>query len=369
MLAKKTCILIVDDVAQNLEILGSILKDSYSVRIAMNGKKAIEIAQASTDIEMILMDVMMPDQDGFEVCRKLKENPATRKIPIIFVTSMTDVDDETHGFSIGGVDYITKPISPPIVLSRIKTHLSLHNQQRLLEKMVQDRTEELLQTRDITIFTLASLAELRDNETGDHIKRTQYYVKAISKKLAEIFPEFTPFLDEENIDLLYKSAPLHDAGKVGIRDSILLKPGKLTAEEFTIMKTHTTIGRDAIVRGATEMGLEKVSSFLQTARDIAYSHHEKWDGSGYPENLSGESIPLSGRIMALCDVYDALISKRVYKPPFPHEKAVQIIREGSGTHFDPRIVETFMRMEKEFLNIAFYYTTLAEERENLKKSL
>jgi len=364
----KACVLIVDDASENIEILGSILKSEYNIRVASSGKTAIEIVQTCSDIDLILLDVMMPEMDGFEVCSKLKENPSTKKIPIIFVTAMNEVTNETKAFSIGGVDYITKPVSPPLVLARIKTHLALFNQQQDLEKIVQERTQELLQTRDVAIFSLSALAETRDNETGDHIKRTQFYVKNIAQAL-HLLPAFHNNLDEKKIELLYKSAPLHDIGKVGIRDHILLKPGKLTTEEFETMKTHTTIGRDAIIRGTTALGFDKVSSFLQIAREIAYSHHEKWDGSGYPQGLEGEKIPLSGRIMAICDVYDALISKRVYKAPFPHERAVQIICEGQGKHFDPLITAVFLKMERKFFEIAYQNTTLAEEKENLGKSL
>ncbi|MBF0499761.1 MAG: response regulator [Candidatus Riflebacteria bacterium] len=365
---RKPCILVVDDVPENIEILGSILRTQFSIRVASNGTEALEIVEKFSDIELILLDVMMPDIDGFEVCRRLKEHYPTRKIPIIFVTAKNEVMDETSGFAAGGVDYITKPVSPPIVLARVNTHLDLFNQQRLLEKMVSERTQELLKTRDITIYTLSSLAEIRDNETGDHIKRTQRYVRLLSSRLLEA-SHFRTSLNDETIDLLSKSAPLHDVGKIGIRDNILLKPGKLSAEEFEIIKTHTTIGRDAIARGVIEIGWEKVSSFLEIACEIAFSHHEKWDGSGYPQGLRGEQIPVSGRIMAICDVYDALISKRSYKAPFSHEKAVQIIREGREIHFDPLITDTFISIEKEFLDIAVRYTTLKEEKESLEKSI
>ncbi|MBI3037750.1 response regulator [bacterium] len=365
---QKTCILIVDDIPQNLEILGNVLSPFYSVQVATSGKKALEIAQTFKGIEMILLDIMMPEMNGFEVCRKLKESAVTRKIPVIFVTAIDEVSNEEMGFDVGGVDYITKPISPPIVISRVKTHLALFNQKKELEEKVAERTIELSKTRDITIYCLSSLAETRDNETGDHIRRTQFYVLNFSRHLQDLEP-FNHFLDNETVELLSKSAPLHDIGKVGIRDRILLKPGKLSPEEFEIMKTHTTIGRDTISKGELTVALDKTSSFLQFAREITYSHHEKWNGSGYPEGLEGDRIPLSGRIMAICDVYDALISRRVYKPPFRHEEAVKIIQNDRGKHFDPLMTDVFMKFEREFLEIAYKSTTLDEEKENLHRSL
>ncbi|MBF0408830.1 MAG: response regulator [Candidatus Riflebacteria bacterium] len=365
---RKPGILIVDDVPENIEVLGTILENDYTVFMALSGKEALRIANENLEIQMVLLDVMMPIQDGFEVCRQLKASPITRNIPVIFITSMNEDRNETMGFSVGCADYISKPVNPRTVLARVKAHLAMHNQAQFLEKIVQERTLELLQTRDIAIFTLASLAEMRDDETGDHIKRTQHYMRALCEQLIETFPDYKRILDEETIDLLYKSAPLHDAGKVGIRDSILLKPGKLTPEEFEIMKGHVRIGRDAITRGAREMGLDHPPSFLKVARDIAYSHHEKWDGSGYPEKLSGTSIPLAGRLMAICDVYDALISKRAYKPPFPHKTAVQIIRDGKGSHFDPQLNDVFMSIQDVFFKIALKHTTLPEEKESLLKN-
>ena len=266
---------------------------------------------------------MMPNMDGYEVCRRLKENEATGDIPVIFVTAKSDVEDETKGFDVGGVDYITKPISPPIVLSRVRTHLELKrarqflkNQNEILDQKVKERTRELTLTQDVTILSLASLAETRDNETGGHIRRTQNYVRLLAEELIT-HPKFVGVLDDNTVNLLYKSAPLHDIGKVGVPDRILLKPGKLTDDEFEEMRKHTTLGRDAILNAEKGFGENIESSFLSYAREIAYTHHEKWDGSGYPTGISGENIPVSGRLMALADVYDALISKRVYKPPFP----------------------------------------------------
>jgi putative two-component system response regulator len=269
---------------------------------------------------------------------------------------MTKSEDERIGLEVGAVDYITKPISPPILLARVKTHLQLKagadflkDKNAYLESEVLRRTREVQAIQDVTILTMASLAETRDNETGNHIRRTQHYVKALAIKLRD-HPRFAGYFTDHAIDLLFKSAPLHDIGKVGIPDRILLKPGKLTPEEFEIMKTHTTLGRDAIEQAERQLGTPV--EFLKVAKEIAYSHQEKWDGSGYPEGLAGDAIPVSARLMAVADVYDALISRRVYKPAFPHERAVEMIAEGRGKHFDPDITDAFLDIREEFRTIA-----------------
>ncbi len=357
---KKT-ILIVDDIPENLEILAGILKQYYKVKVAINGNKALYIAETQPRPDLILLDVMMPEIDGFEVCRKLKENAVTNQIPVIFVTSMGEVEDEAKGFDAGAVDYITKPISRPIVLARVQTHLALYDQNITLEQKVRERTEELNLTRDVTIFGLATLAEYRDNETGSHIIRTQNYVHALAKHLKN-HSKFQNLLNDETIHLLYKSAPLHDIGKVGVPDSILLKPGKLTDEEFEIMKMHPIYGRDAILKAEKAMGANPKTSFLRFCREIAYSHQEKWDGSGYPEGLKGEEIPFSARLMAVADVYDALISRRCYKPPFKHEKALEIMSEGRGKHFDPDILDAFLEISTAVRLIAIENADYEEEK-------
>jgi putative two-component system response regulator len=300
--------------------------------------------------------VMMPDLDGIEVCRRLKGDPRTRHIPVIFLTAMSKSEDERVGLEAGAVDYITKPISPPILLARVKTHLQLKagsdflkDKNAYLESEVYRRTREVQAIQDVTILTMASLAETRDNETGNHIRRTQHYVKALAIKLRD-HPRFAGYFTNHVIDLLFKSAPLHDIGKVGIPDKILLKPGKLTPDEFEIMKTHTTLGRDAIEQAERQLGTPV--EFLKVAKEIAYSHQEKWDGSGYPEGLAGDGIPVSARLMAVADVYDALISRRVYKPAFPHERAVEMIAEGRGKHFDPDITDAFLEIREDFRTIA-----------------
>jgi cyclic di-GMP phosphodiesterase len=353
---EKQTILVVDDTPDNIALMTGVLKGSYKTKVANNGERALQIASTYPLPDLILLDIMMPGIDGYEVCKRLKAEKLTADVPVIFLTAKTEVEDEQRGFDVGCVDYITKPISPPIVLARVKTHLLLKSakdflkdQNAFLEEEVARRTREVHVIQDVTIMAMGSLAETRDNETGNHIRRTQHYVRVLAEKLRRN-SKYAQVLDDATIEMLYKSAPLHDIGKVGIPDAILLKPGKLTPEEFEIMKTHTTLGRDAIM--AAERLIDTPSSFLRYAREIAYSHQEKWDGSGYPEGLIGPLIPLSARLMAVADVYDALISKRVYKPAFPHEKAVQIIGEGSGKHFDPDIVDIFLATSAEFRKIA-----------------
>jgi len=375
---QKAIILVVDDTPDNLTLMSGLLKDNYLVKVANSGARALKIAQSETPPDLILLDIMMPEMDGYEVCRLLKADNKTRDIPIIFLTAKTEVIDETLGFELGASDYITKPISPPIVLARVETHLSVKRMQDFLKDKntylaseVNKRTAEVMAIQDVTINAMASLAETRDNETGNHIRRTQHYVKILAEKV-RFNPRFAHFLnDDKTIELLFKSAPLHDIGKVGIPDRILLKPGRFEPEEFEIMKTHTTLGRDAILQAEKDLGVEM--PFLKYAKEIAYSHQEKWDGSGYPEGLSGDDIPISARLMAVADVYDALISRRVYKAPMPHEKAVEIIKEGRGTHFDPDMADAFLVLQDEFKKIAAAYTDsdadLSKKVEYLEKAM
>jgi putative two-component system response regulator len=358
-------ILVVDDTPENLTLMHGLLRDRYHVKVAPNGERALQVAAADPLPDLILLDVVMPGMGGFEVCRMLKANPRTAAVPVIFLTSKSETEDEQQGFDAGAVDYILKPFSAPIVLARIRTHLRLKavadflkDKNAFLKSEVQRQTRELQVIQDVTIMAMASLAETRDNETGNHIRRTQHYVRALARKLKS-HAKFRAVLDDETIEVLYKSAPLHDIGKVGIPDSILLKPGKLTPQEFEVMKTHTTLGRDAIA--AAEKLLNAPSSFLRHAREIAHYHQEKWDGSGYPEGRAGDKIPVSARLMAVADVYDALISRRVYKPPFPHSKALEIIREGRGKHFDPDMVDAFLAIAEEFQAIAQRYADTDEE--------
>jgi len=321
--AERPTVLIVDDTAENLTVMNALLKERYRTLIANNGERAIRIATGTPRPDLVLLDIMMPGMDGYEVCRRLKAIPATRHIPVFFLTAKSKVEDEQMGFDAGGADYITKPISPPIVLARVATQLAmkaaadfLRDQNAYLETEVARRVRKVQVVQDVTILSMASLAETRDNETGNHIRRTQNYVRALALK-ARANPALADRLDDGTIELLYKSAPLHDIGKVGIPDAILLKPGKLTSEEFEIMKTHTTLGARTIE--AAERLIDTPSSFLRLAREIARSHQEKWDGSGYPDGLAGAAIPLSARLMAVADVYDALISARPYKQSMTHE--------------------------------------------------
>ncbi len=353
---KKETILVVDDTADNLTLMSGLLKDRYRVKVAQNGEKALAIVQGEHPPDLILLDIMMPGMDGYQVCQALKLDPRTRDIPVIFLTAMSAAEDEKRGLELGAVAYITKPISPPIVLARVRTHLNLkaaadflRDQNTYLESEVARRTEQIMALQDVTILALASLAETRDNETGNHIRRTQHYVKILAEHL-QGHPRFAHYLTERQIYILFKSAPLHDIGKVGIPDSILLKPGRFDAEEFAVMKRHTTLGRDAILHAEEQLGMQV--DFLSCAKEIAWCHQEKWDGSGYPRGLRGEEIPISARLMALADVYDALISRRVYKAGMPHDEALRTIAEGRGNHFDPDIVDAFLLVSDQFQAIA-----------------
>jgi len=366
-------ILAVDDTPSNLSLIAGLLKGRYRVKVANSGLKALSAVHGDLPPDLVLLDIMMPDMDGIEVCRRLKEDKRTQHIPVIFLTSMSKSEDERIGLEAGAVDYITKPISPPILLARVKTHLQLKagqdflkDKNTYLESEVYRRTREVQAIQDVTIFTMASLAETRDNETGNHIRRTQHYVKALALKLRS-HPRFAGFCTDATIELLFKSAPLHDIGKVGIPDRILLKPGKLTPDEFTIMKTHAVLGSEAIVQAEQQLGTPV--EFLRFAKEIAHYHHEKWDGSGYPDGLAGDNIPIAARLMAVADVYDALISRRVYKPPFPQEKAVAIITEGKGKHFDPDIIDAFIAILPEFQDIARRYADTDHELEEQAKRM
>ncbi len=356
LFAEPKRVLIVDDTPDNISILSEILKDHYDVAVAINGQRALKIAAMDPPIDLILLDIMMPEMNGYEVFDKLKANSKTANIPVIFVTALASIQNEARGLELGAVDYITKPFNPALVRARVKNHLELKNYRDKLEEMVQEKTRELMLTRDVAIETLGSLAEYRNLETGNHIKRTMYYVRLLAEKL-QSHPNFKDLLSEEDIENLWKSAPLHDLGKVGVPDRILLKPGKLTLEELAEMRKHTIYGWNALTNSASRLGSE---SFLKTAQEMAYTHHEKWDGTGYPQGLKGAEIPVSGRLMAVADVYDALTNQRVYKPAFPHHQAVDIIRDGSGTAFDPDIVEAFLQYEDEFYRIATEFKDRAD---------
>jgi putative two-component system response regulator len=362
-------ILIVDDTPDNITLLHGLLKDKYKIKAANNGIKALAIACSATPPDLILLDIMMPGISGYEVCKQLKTSPVTQNIPIIFLTAMTDTQAETKGLQIGAADFISKPVNPLVVLARVDIQLKakaaadfLRDKAAYLENEVDKRTQELSAIQNVTIQAMASLAETRDNETGNHIRRTQFYVKRLAEELRSN-PHFRDVLTDEHIDMYYRSAPLHDIGKVGIPDSILLKPGKLTPVEFEIMKTHTTLGRDAIHCAEERLGMDM--PFLSCAKDIAYYHQEKWDGSGYPDGKKGLDIPFPARLMAVADVYDALISKRPYKDIIEHKAAVKIIEEGSGSHFDPEVVDAFLNLKDDFKQIASHYADEIEEQKSL----
>lgn len=355
-LTVKPIVLVVDDTPDNLLLMNSLLKDLYQVKVANSGARALQIVAGAEPPDLILLDIMMPEMDGFAVCQALKANKATAAIPVIFLTAKVAVEDEERGFLLGAVDFISKPISPPVLLARVKTQLAmkshvdfLRDNNAFLQAEVEKRTRDVLAIQDVTILAMASLAETRDADTGNHIRRTQHYVRLLAQQLQQL-PKFAAELTDETIELLYKSAPLHDIGKVGIPDRILLKPGKFEGNEFEIMKTHTTLGWNAITYA--EKALGAAVAFLRLAKEIALYHQEKWDGSGYPHGLAGENIPLSARLMALADVYDALISRRIYKEGMPHQQARTIIVQGAGSHFDPDVVAAFEAVEQGFIDIA-----------------
>ncbi len=347
------------DNPDNVALLVDLLQADYRVLAANSGRRALELARSEPTPDLILLDVMMPGMDGYAVLAALREDARTRDIPVIFVTAMDTTTDEEHGLKQGAVDYITKPIRPAIVQARVRTHLELKrsrdwlsNQNVFLEEEIARRMAENLIVQDVSIHALGCLAEMRDPETGNHIRRTQGYVDALARRLHN-HPRFKAVLTDPVVRQLAKSAPLHDIGKVGIPDHILQKPGKLTAEEWAIMQTHARLGAEAIEHA--ERDAEKPVAFLALAREIAHWHHEKWDGSGYPDGLAGEAIPISARLMALADVFDALISVRVYKAAMSFEQAHGIIVEGRGRHFDPDVVDAYLAIVDEFTAIAERY--------------
>ncbi|MGM0425250.1 MAG: HD-GYP domain-containing protein [Thermodesulfobacteriota bacterium] len=351
---KETTIMVVDDVLVNLKILQNMLQTrGYRVLMFQDGRKALNAATENPP-DLILLDIMMPDMDGFEVCSHLKAEDTLKDIPVLFISTLNETTDKVKAFSEGGVDYVSKPFQEEEVHARVETHLrlrkmqlELNNYNQYLEELVQEKVREISESQHSTIVALANLAEHRDEDTGAHIKRTQQFCRILAEHL-RTHTDYKESIDDAFMENIYHAAPLHDIGKVGISDNILLKPGKLTAEEFEIIKTHTLIGANTL-QGVQDDYPN--NAFINMGVDIARFHHEKWDGSGYPDGLKGEDIPLCGRIMALVDVYDALRSKRPYKPAFSHEKSKAIIMEGAGQQFDPRLVEAFKFLEAEFARI------------------
>ncbi|MBF6057537.1 MULTISPECIES: response regulator [Thiomicrorhabdus] len=348
-------LLCVDDTAANLKLLIELLSPLYEIKIATNGLKALEILQ-TYPADLILLDIMMPEMDGYEVCRRIRSNPETKDTPILFLTAKNQPEDEEKGLKLGANDFVSKPLNPRVLLARIETQIKLHfAQQKLqqhnqnLEEQVEKRLNEIQRLQDSTIFVMTSLAEFRDECTGNHIQRTQDYVQLLAKAAAQT-PQFRSQLSPSKIEIITQSAPLHDIGKINIPDNILLKPGKLTSEEFEIMKTHSQKGYEILHQASLNMG--ESGDFLEIAQQIALSHHEKWDGSGYPQGLKGEQIPLPARLMALADVYDALTSERPYKKAFSSDKALEIIQEGRGSHFQEILVDLFISLKDDLEKIA-----------------
>ncbi|MBB1366627.1 two-component system response regulator [Pseudoalteromonas sp. SR44-5] len=311
LITERPRILIVDDEPANLKVMREVLGNQYRLSFAKSGDAALALVEKEPP-KLILLDIMMPNMSGFEVCQLLKQNPATEHIPVIFVTALADESDEFKGFEIGAVDYITKPISPAIVRARVKTHLSLV------------QAEQLKLAHVDLVHRLGCAAEYKDTDTGEHIVRMSKYSKILALAYG---------MTEQHAELLKQAAPMHDIGKIGIPDAILLKPGKLTAEEFEHMKQHAKIGAKILANSS--------SPLLQLAYILAMEHHEKWDGSGYPNGLKGEEISIEGRIVAIADVFDALTSKRPYKQAWSVDEAISHMREQAGKHFDPQLIALF----------------------------
>lgn len=337
-------LLLVDDTPSNLDVLCGILAPFYRLKLANSGERALAIVAGASKPDLILLDISMPDMDGYEVCRRLKADAATKDIPVIFCTARTDIEDEAEGFRCGGVDYLMKPVAEPLVLARVATHVELHRHRMQLDALVRERTAELNETRLQVIRRLGRAAEYKDDETGLHVIRMSHYARLLA--LAAGY-------GEAEADCLFNAAPMHDIGKIGIPDAILQKPGKLTAAEFTVMKEHPKIGARIIGSHDNEL--------LKTARLVALSHHEKWDGSGYPYGLKGSEIPLVGRIVAIADVFDALTSARPYKEAWTVEEAEQYLSDQSGKHFDPLLVELFLERLPEVIAIRDRYSAREAE--------
>lgn len=342
-MSRRETILVVDDVPENIGILAEILGIDYRVTFAGNGTDALSAALAQPQPSLILLDVMMPEMDGYEVCRRLKSDLRTKEIPVIFLTAQNDAVNEEFGLKIGAVDYLHKPCHPAIVQQRVRLHLELHNQNLLLEERVRERTLELEESRSEIVRRLSRAGEYRDNETGMHVIRMSQFCHRLA--LAAGIPAV-------HAELLQAAAPMHDIGKIGIPDSVLLKPGKLNEEEWAVMQTHAQIGADIIGKHDSRL--------LDIARTVAITHHERWDGKGYPNSLAGEAIPIEGRIAAIADVYDALLSVRPYKTAWSQEKAVELIVQQSGLAFDPQLVTLFTGLLPEYARIRELYSDLPE---------
>ena len=352
---QRPTVLVIDDTPANLSLLNGLLKENYRVKVANSGQRGLDLCHAQPP-DLILLDIMMPEMDGFEVCRRLKASGTLRRIPVIFLTAKVETADEEQGFALGAVDFIHKPISPSIVLARVRTHLEnrqwqsfLEDKNAWLENEVEYRVRQVNRLQDASFQAMIGLAEFRDECTGNHIRRTQEYVRLLAEHIAGA-AKHRDFLTPETINSLVKSAPLHDVGKISIPDHILLKPGPLDPDESVIMKTHAERGYEILAQIRLYMGED--SDYLLYAQQIARNHHEKWDGSGYPDGLAGDAIPLPARLMAVADVYDALRTRRPYKEPYAHRQALEIIVAGRATHFDPELVDALLATEAAFARIA-----------------
>ncbi|MDD0841742.1 response regulator [Pseudomonas sp. Gutcm_11s] len=350
-------VLLVDDTPENLTLMSELLADSYRVKVANNGAKALRIAAGELPPDLILLDIMMPEMDGYEVCRRLKADPATAEIPVIFLTAKTEVADEQQGFDLGAVDYITKPISPPIVLARVRAQLQLkasadflRDKSEYLEWEVRRRTRDIQLLQEVTIEAMAGLAAMRDNPCGKHLQRIERYMLELSTTLARQQPLLAGELGEKRIAQLGKSALLHGIGKLVLPDRILLSPVPLQGEDLKLLHSHTVAGRDALL--AAEAKLGNVPDFLRDARDIVYSQHEQWDGGGYPQGLRGEQAPLAARLMAVVGCYEELTSRHTYRQSLAHAEALAQISAASGTRFDPSVVLALIEAAERFAQIA-----------------
>lgn len=356
-----TKIMIVDDSKVDQMIIQNILSE-YDTIIANDGIEAMQLLE-KTDTDIMILDLNMPRMNGFEVLEEIKVKWPESDMPILILTNLEEIESEIRGLDLGAVDYIRKPLNAASLLKRLEVHLNLLHAKQKIKKhnqnlafQVAERTSELEHTRDITINALVGLLEVRDIESSNHTRRTTHMMKALCEHLCKK-AEYKDILDCDKIEALYKTAPLHDIGKVGVPDNILLKPGKLTDNEYEIMKGHVGFGVDAI---QSEYRDTKTDLFMHTALNIIAAHHEKYDGSGYPNGLKGEDIPLEGRLMAIIDVYDALASKRVYKDAFTHEYSLNVIKEDSGKHFDPNLVQAFTEIHDTIIEISNQYKSKKE---------
>ncbi|MDR1813062.1 MAG: response regulator [Candidatus Fibromonas sp.] len=351
---ERKTVFLVDDNATNLTVGKAALAEHYKVLTLDSGERLLKVLEKNIP-DLILLDIEMPEMNGYDTIKAMKGKKETENIPVIFLTAKSDGGSELEGLSLGAIDYITKPFSPPLLLKRIEVHLLVESQKQELRKynghlqeMVEEKTRSVVKLQDAILKTMIELVERRDYSTGGHIERTTLYLNVLLKAMQKD-KLLAEKISSWNLDLVMRSAQLHDVGKIAIKDSILQKPGALTPEEFEEIKKHTTVGEEVIEEIKKN---SEEQAFLEHAGIFAASHHERWDGSGYPRGLKGENIPLQGRLLAIADVYDALVSERPYKKALSHDRAVKIIVEGKGTHFDPSLIDLFLSVSDEFKNIA-----------------